>query len=286
METGWAKVNLTLDVLGKRSDGYHELRSLVVFAATGDRLLFSPGDGFSLTVTGPFADEIKGENLIRTVAKRLMTEYGVTDFGTVCLEKNLPVASGIGGGSADAAAFIRLFEAECGIEFSAADVAGFGQVFGADVPVCYYSSPMVMGGIGEEMCRLDTLPDMALVLVNPGCAVETRAVFERLQAPELDVNFTPPLLFAPSLASFDEVISYMEEHDNGLYRPALVVEPTIGLVMDVLAGLPRCAIAQLSGSGATCFGLFPSLKHAEAGALKVRTAYPDWWVAAAPVRSF
>ncbi len=283
METGWAKVNLTLEVLGKRHDGYHELRSLVVFAGVGDRLRFSPGHGFSLSVMGPFAAQIEGENLIDTVARRLMVQYEVSDFGAVTLEKNLPVASGLGGGSADAAAFIRLFERQCGIGFSAEDVAAFGKMFGADVPVCYYSSPMVMGGIGEEVCPLPSLPDMALLLVNPGCEVATGAVFHRLGAPLLDVSFAAPSLIAPSLTSFAEVVAYMEGHGNGLGEAACLVEPQIGQVLDVLEAVPDCAIARLSGSGATCFGLFASLSQAAAGAVMLQKAHPDWWVVAAPL---
>ena len=197
----------------------------------------------------------------------------------------MPVASGLGGGSADAAAFIRLFERQCGIGFSTEDIAAFGKMFGADVPVCYYSSPMMMGGIGEEVSPLTSLPDMALLLVNPGCEVATGAVFERLEAPLLDEAFTPPSLIAPSLTSFAEVVSYMEEHGNGLGEPACLVAPQIGQVLDLLDAVPDCAIARLSGSGATCFGLFASLTQAEAGALMLQKAHPDWWVVAAPLRN-
>ena len=284
METGWAKINLTLEILGKRPDGYHELSSLVVFAALGDRLHLTPGSGFSLEVTGPYADAIEGENLIEKVARTLKERHGAKNIGSVLLEKLLPVASGVGGGSADAGAFLRLYQRFSGVSFSQADVQGFGRIFGADVPVCTWSRPVLMGGIGEEMAPLCSLPDMALLLVNPGVAVSTRAVFDELGAPLLDQAQSPPSLKAPVFSDFEDVVAYMQGHGNDLTVPAMGLAPVIGDVLGALSGLPGCALARLSGSGATCFGVFPGLEMAAQAALTLKKMQPAWWLAPAAVR--
>jgi 4-diphosphocytidyl-2-C-methyl-D-erythritol kinase len=267
-----AKVNLALHVTGRRADGYHLLDSLVVFAGVGDRLTLTDAPALSLHITGPQAGAlpVTDDNLVLRAA-RAMDESAAK----ITLEKELPVASGIGGGSADAAATLRLIARHRGRPLPAADQV---LALGADVPVCLSGRPVRMTGIGEGLMPLPhRLPAVWLVLANPMQAVSTPEVFRALERRE-----NAPLRDLPRLRDAAELAAWVAMQRNDLEVPALRLLPVIGQVRTALSAQSGCLIARMSGSGATCFGLFPDPLSASAAARAIRTAHPDWWVADAP----
>lgn len=278
-EDAFAKINLTLRILGRREDGYHELRSLVAFARLGDRVTAAAADDLSLEVTGPFAKGLEGEtdNLVLRAARALRDLTGVTAGAHLTLEKNLPVASGIGGGSADAAAALRALIRLWNVNPGETALVALAASLGADVPVCLSSSSALMWGIGEKIVPLP-LPRSWFVLVNPRFVLHTSAVFRELEAPLLsEAPAAPPL---PAFASLDDVVRWAKEEGNGLETPAIRIASRIGEVRKAIAGTVDCLLARMSGSGATCFGLYPSGEAAEEAAHIIAAAHPDWWVAA------
>ncbi len=265
-----AKINLALHVTGQRADGYHLLDSIVVFAGVGDWVTAAPADRLGLTVTGPQGVGLSGDdNLVLRAARCL----GVG--ATLELEKHLPVASGIGGGSADAAATLR---ALCALRGMTLPDAAAVLALGADVPVCLAGRPVRMQGVGEVLTPLPALPDCYVVLVNPGVAVATPAVFKAL--PRKD---NPVMSTMPACGSALELAVWLRDQRNDLEAPAIGLAPVIAEVKAALEVLPGCLIARMSGSGATCFGLFASEELAMAAAGALREDAPAWWVAAAPV---
>jgi 4-diphosphocytidyl-2-C-methyl-D-erythritol kinase len=271
-EIARAKINLHLHVVGRRPDGYHLLDSLVVFAGIGDRLTVSPADRLTLSVIGPFAAGLQAEadNLVLRAARALAAHAGIPATGALVLEKNLPVASGIGGGSADAAAALRLLGRFWGVEAGA-----FGQLaagLGADVPVCVAGVPALMSGIGEVLAPAPALPGIGIVLVNPGVAVSTPAVFRARSA-----AFSDPARFPTSgWRDADSLIAALHATHNDLEPPARRLTPVIGDVLDMLTATAGCLLARMSGSGATCFGLFPDPEAAQAAAGTI--VRDGWWV--------
>ena len=280
-EFALAKVNLFLHVTGRRADGYHLLDSLVVFPAVGDRLHVAPANTLSLTVEGPFGAALAGEtdNLVLRAARTLGGAAGAR----IVLEKHLPVASGIGGGSADAAAALRLLCRLWGLplaappgasappaEMAPAALTPIALTLGADVPVCLASRPARMGGVGEVLTPAPALPPAGLVLVNPGAALATAAVFRARSA-----AFSAPAALPASWADAPEMADDLAKLRNDLQPPAIALLPVIGTVLAALAAAPACLLARMSGSGATCFGLFPDAPTAEAAARAL--ARPGWW---------
>ena len=270
-----AKVNLCLHVTGRRADGYHLLDSLVVFAGAGDRVTAAPGQGLSLTLDGPEAAGLAAEpdNLVLRAARAM----GVAD-ARLTLWKGLPVASGIGGGSADAAAALRALARLTGRPMP--DAASVLRL-GADVPVCLAGRPARMQGVGGALSPLPPLPPAWLVLANPRVAVATPAVFAALARRD-----SPPVPAAPATGWRDAAALadwLAGQTRNDLESPARALAPAIGEVLAALAGLPGCYLARMSGSGATCFGLFGGSGSAQAAAAALSAARPRWWVAAAPV---
>jgi 4-diphosphocytidyl-2-C-methyl-D-erythritol kinase len=279
-----AKVNLTLKVLGRRADGYHALESLVTFAAIGDRLTFDPAQlGGRLVVRGPFAESISGPNLLEA-ALDLLSQSGVgLGDGSITLEKNLPVAAGLGGGSADAGALLRLARAAHAGRAEEPLWRELARRLGADVPVCFADRPARMGGVGDELQLLATgtspLPPLPAVLANPGVPLATARVFAALQAPLLKGAraATAPLAPIGSLAALCDLIGTV---GNDLEPPAMALEPVIGAVKAALLACPGCRTAAMSGSGPTCFGIFTSKAQAAAAAAALRSSEPRWWVVA------
>lgn len=267
-----AKVNLALHVLGRRDDGYHLLDSIVVFAAVGDRLTAEAADTISLGVTGPFAAGLAGEadNLVLRAARLLAQAGGVREGARLTLRKELPVASGIGGGSADAAAALRVLARLWRLDVPAAEMAALALRLGADVPVCLARRPARMSGIGDVLASLPDVPACGLVLVNPGVAVATRDVFRgRTQ------GFSGPLELPARWPDAASLVAALATTGNDLEVPAIALVPAIA---DVMAALREraCLLARMSGSGATCFGLFASAGDAQTAA--ARLARPGWWV--------
>jgi 4-diphosphocytidyl-2-C-methyl-D-erythritol kinase len=276
-----AKVNLTLKVLGRRADGYHELESLVTFAAIGDRLSVEPDQEARLRVSGPFAAAIVGPNILQR-ALQLLSQSGIELSGAcITLEKNLPVAAGLGGGSSDAGALLRLVRAahvNRGAEPLWRDLA---RRLGADVPVCYADRPARMGGIGDELEPLPSgaSPPLAAVLVNPGVPLATTRVFGALQAPLLDGARARQTPLAP-IDSLGALCDHIGAVGNDLEPPAMALEPVIGAVKAALLACPGCRAAAMSGSGPSCFGIFARAGEARAAAAALRKAEPRWWVVA------
>jgi 4-diphosphocytidyl-2-C-methyl-D-erythritol kinase len=287
--TAPAKINLTLEIRGRRADGYHQLESLVAFAIdAADDVSLRPGPGFSLTVEGSEAGELSGENLIARVAHAIGDARPDLTIGAFRLTKRLPVASGIGGGSADAAAAIRLIAAVNDIADPHAEFARLAATLGADIPVCIGGGgrkAAFMWGSGDEVwrpggARLLPAGGLAAVLVNPRVAVSTAAVFKALGAGPLEEGESAALELPPPLDDLDAVLAYVGDRTNDLEAPAIGIAPVIAEVLETLSGLAGARLARMSGSGATCFALFDNLETAIAGASYLRTKCPGWWAAA------
>ena len=271
-----AKLNLYLHVTGRRADGYHELESLVTFTALADTLEIAPADTLGLTVTGPFADALEGgDNLAARAAAALAERLGRPANVRIALDKRIPVAAGLGGGSADAAAVLRGLARLWRL---GAEHAGVLQEtalsLGADVPVCLDSRAACMAGIGEALSARPRLPPCAVVLVNPGVPVPTGPVFAARRGAFSAAN---PIDEAPQDAA--ALAALLRTRRNDLERPALEQVPEIGLVLTRLAEAPGCLLARMSGSGGTCFGLFEDEAAAAAGAADaIARDRPAWWV--------
>lgn len=274
-----AKLNLYLHVIGRRDDGLHLLDSLVVFAATGDIVHAAPAHDLSLELTGPFAGHLQADedNLVLRAARALAAEAGRPAHARLTLDKRLPVASGIGGGSADAAATLRAM-GRLWNQASEPDVlARIALSLGADVPVCVASRPRRMGGVGEQLDPPPALPDCGVILVNPGVAVATASVFRAR-----DGAFSMPARLPAHWDDAAALAADLRRCANDLEAPARGLCPAIGTVLSALDAQPGCMLARMSGSGATCFGLFatPAVAAAAAPAL----ARTGWWVWAGGLR--
>jgi 4-diphosphocytidyl-2-C-methyl-D-erythritol kinase len=280
VENAPAKVNLTLRVLGRRADGYHEIESLVAFADFGDRLSFTPGRALTLAVRGPSAAQAgaTGENLVLKATRALAERIPGIVPGAFDLEKNLPVAAGIGGGSADAAAALRLLVRANGIASDDPRLAAAAAATGADVPICLHSRTRLMRGIGEILSPALELPPLHAVLVNPGVALATKDVFAGWR-PAAEPG--PPLDLAV-IASADHarLLQTLTQQPNDLEAPAIKLAPAIAGVLAALRALPGCRLARMSGSGSTCFGLFDLATTAQGAAETLGHKYPQWWMRA------
>jgi 4-diphosphocytidyl-2-C-methyl-D-erythritol kinase len=272
-----AKINLTLHVLGRRADGYHDIESLVAFAGVGDALTFTPGGDLALTVGGPTAAAAGdvADNLVLTAAHALAERVAGLRLGRFTLSKRLPVAAGLGGGSADAAAALRLLARANGLAPHDPRLMQAARATGADVPVCLDPRARLMRGIGDILSDPLDLPRLFALLVNPGVAVATADVFAALAAPPAGQS-GPAALPEGGAALLAEIAGGR----NDLEAPAIELEPAIADALAVLRKLPGCRLARMSGSGATCFGLFDSSRAASAAARTLRVAYPTWWVRA------
>lgn len=279
-ELAAAKINLSLEIRGKRPDGYHELSSLVVFTKLGDHLTVTPTDDLSLRIEGPFATSLIDEtdNLVLRAARALQAHCRVSHGAALVLEKNLPIASGIGGGSADAAATLRALTRLWQIEILPRDLNALALHLGADVPACLGSQSCRMSGIGEQVEAVDYMPRFSLLLVNPLVPVATREVFARLAAPP--VRVAQPPIEVPDFASVTALLAWLHDHGNDLQQPARQTAPVIGEVLSALHEDATCLLARMSGSGATCFGIYADEVEASAAASLLRRRRPGWWVAA------
>ncbi len=278
-ERAFAKINLTLRVLGRRADGYHELESLVAFADAADTLTLEPGPADGLEMSGPFAAKsgpVDDNLVLKSLAELRRLVTGLKG-GRFRLEKNLPVAAGIGGGSADAAAALRLLARANGIAPDDSRLMVAAQAVGADVPVCLDSRPRVMRGIGEVLSAPIDLPLIPAVLVNPGVAVVTREVFGKFKGAHAGSG----LAGVPTKTG--ALFELLKQHDNDLTVAATGCAPVVGEVLAALRGAPGSALARMSGSGATCFALFNSREQAEAAAQRLAGERRNWWIRAAAI---
>jgi len=286
-ELAYAKINLTLTVLGRRTDGYHELESLVTFADVHDVVTLEPGTGSGVMVAGPFAGYIGGENLLIRALTLLQDADPALRLGSVRLDKHLPVAAGIGGGSADAAALLRAVKHANPDRTENVGWLDIAARLGADVPVCVGARPALMWGIGEKTEPLPRLPPAHAVLVNPGLPLSTADVFRTLEAGSaLPAPPAPPAPTPPDLAQLPDLIDYMRARGNDLERPATRLLPVIGEIKAALATEPGCYLAAMAGSGPTCFGIFPDRPQAIRAAGRIAGAHSGWWVRATVLRPY
>ncbi len=278
LELANAKINLSLKVRGRQANGYHQLESLVVFASAADRITCVDADVSDLDISGPFADQLAGEesNLVLDAARVFSAALGRDPTVSFELEKNLPIASGIGGGSADAAAALRAMMRLWGDPPGSID--GIALQLGADVPVCLKKRPSFMTGVGENIRTVPRLPEIHAVLANPGVSVSTAEVFKRLQAGPVEGPDRLPLL--PGVETLERLIKWLEENGNDLEAPAKAIAPVIGRVLGELQGTPGCRLARMSGSGATCFALYDNPFDAAEAASALSKSNPYWWVTA------
>src|SRR5215212_6935063 len=284
IEDGHAKVNLTLRVVGRRVDGYHDLDSVVAFADCADRLTLKPGPELHLATSGPLAHACgeTADNLVLKAAQLLGERVPGLRLGEFILDKVLPVAAGIGGGSADAAAALRLLARANGLAMNDARLIEVAQRTGADVPVCLVSRACIMTGIGETLLPL-ALPKMPCVLVNPRVPVATKDVFQTLglRNGELRVGVTDVIEatgWPEEGASIGDWIEALAAGGNDLETPALRVQPVIGEVLSSLRSADRAGLARMSGSGATCFAVFENGADALRASHKIQIDHPQWWV--------
>jgi 4-diphosphocytidyl-2-C-methyl-D-erythritol kinase len=261
-----AKVNLALHVTGRREDGYHLLDSLVVFADVGDTVTATPADRISLTVTGPMAADVPtDDNNLVLRAARLAGAHGMA----FSLHKCLPTASGIGGGSADAAATLRALS-----NLTGRSLPPDAATLGADVPVCLAGLAARMRGIGERIEPLPGLPKLDAILVNPGTPMSTPLVFKALVRRD-GAPMPDPL---PEFTGAAHLTAWLAGQRNDLQEPAIRIAPVVAEVLDAIAAVPDCGLARMSGSGATCFGIFADARAAQSAARVIAAAHPDWWV--------
>jgi 4-diphosphocytidyl-2-C-methyl-D-erythritol kinase len=277
-----AKINLNLHVTGRRDDGYHTLASLIAFADVRDTIQVGPAERLSLVMDGPFLIELEHEadNLVLEAARALAKATGVAPSARIGLTKNVPVAGGLGGGSADAAATLDALCELWGVRPDDAELDRIALSLGADVPVCRYGRPATVSGIGEAIYPAPALPAAWLVLVNPGVSVSTGAIFRArtggYSAPPSDPEAAPT--DAAALAQ------WLGASRNDLEAPARRVAPVIDDCLAALRDTDGCHLARMSGSGPTCFGIYADRATAESAAAAIQGAHPVWWVKAAALR--
>jgi 4-diphosphocytidyl-2-C-methyl-D-erythritol kinase len=277
-----AKLNLYLHVLGRRADGYHLLDSLVAFADVGDEIAAEPASELSLAVSGPQAAALAGDpaaNLVWRAALLLAAETGRAPAAALHLVKRLPVASGIGGGSSDAAAALRALDALWRLGLDEVRLAAIGARLGADVPVCLAARASWLGGIGERIEPAGDPPEVTALLVNPGAGLATPAVFKARTG-----AFSAPARFAALPRDAAGLAARLAERRNDLTAAAVALMPEIATVLARLERLEGALIARMSGSGATCFALFAERDAAENAAARLAAEQPRWWVAAGKLR--
>jgi 4-diphosphocytidyl-2-C-methyl-D-erythritol kinase len=273
-----AKINLTLEVGRPREDGMHPLQSVVMFADIGDVVSAEAGEGLSLHITGDFADQLSegdAENLVRRAAQALAQAAGVAANAKLTLEKNLPVASGIGGGSSDAAAALRALNALWELGYDSSRLQAIARGLGSDVPVCLSGAPAWMTGLGEAWSPIRA-PAFPAVLVNPVQELATPLVYREFDRLRLGAAFGPRA--APDWSDRTHALSDIVATGNALTAAATALAPDIAVIIEILRNDARVEHAAMSGSGATCFALVENLAAAAALAADLRVAHPDWWV--------
>ena len=284
-DTGRAKLNLTLEVLGRRADGFHELRSLVAFASLGDEVEFDPHGPLGLTVEGRFAEALGGDNLIIKAAQLASNKVPGLKLGRFRLVKLLPVASGLGGGSADAAAALRLIARANDGALHDATLAELAPQLGSDVSVCLKSRPALISGRGENVEPVAGFPSCGVLLANPGRPLATEAVYVALGAESLAGS---PRRDAGRLdfhRDFEALLAYVTPRGNDLERSAAQLVPEVRDVLAALLALDGVRLARLSGSGPTCFALFASENDAKRAGMGLAAEFPNWWIAASALSS-
>lgn len=273
-----AKLNLFLHVGSRRPDGYHGLESLVVFSEFGDRLYLEPARGFRLVRTGPYASALPArphEDLTARAVQGLAGIYGKAADFTITLEKNIPVAAGLGGGSADAAGAIRLICREWDVDWNDPQVLELAAGLGADVPMCLYSRPAWIAGVGEQVTPIENCAELDLLLVNPRVPLSTADVFGEYEPAKAGTAIDTS---AVDLGMPSSVLSFLEHQRNELAASAQGLCPVISDMLDALMHSEDCRLARMSGSGPTCFAIYANAESCNRAALELSARYPGWWV--------
>jgi 4-diphosphocytidyl-2-C-methyl-D-erythritol kinase len=282
-----AKLNLTLEVVGKRADGYHLLDSLIAFTEYGDTLTATGAEALTLTLDGPFGGILVGdpmENLVLKAARLLAAEAGIEPLAALALTKRLPVASGIGGGSSDAAATLTALGELWRLAPAPEDLARLALKLGADVPVCLAARTARLEGIGERVAPAPPVPAAPIVLVNPRQGLPTPKVFQARRG-DFSTGAGPAGVLAGSPADAAALADAIHPYANDLTAPAIDLLPTIGRILARLEATDACLIARMSGSGATCFALFPTDEAAASAAAAIRAEQPGWWAVATRLKA-
>lgn len=275
-----AKINLYLHVGERRADGYHDLQSLVAFANVGDVVSASISERLTFSTSGGFSEDLETDdrNLVLKAAHSLATWAKTNGHRTTSvalhLEKNLPIASGIGGGSSDAAATLLLLAQHWSLPIHPDDLGTIGKSLGADVPVCLRASPSLMSGIGERLSSPPDMPPFAFVLVNSGLALQTASVFRNLKIR----SGTEAPAWPARFRDLRDFIAWLDRTGNDLSPAAKELAPEIMRMEQALIATQGCLLARMSGSGATHFGIFPTLEAASTAADQIRAEHPQWWV--------
>lgn len=270
-----AKVNLYLHVVGRRADGYHLLDTLMVFTELGDRIVVAPGDGLTLESDGPFSDKLPADpnsNLVIRAAKALGEAAGVPAKAAIRLTKNLPVSAGLGSGSSDAAAALKALSRLWQIPDGKVDLPALALTLGADVPACLAAAPVFVGGIGEVLTPAPRLPLIDILLVNPGVQLATQSVFSARRG-----GFNPESVFKETPRDVRELALLLKDRENDLAEAATRLSPVVREMLRAIEAAPGCRVARMSGSGATCFGLFDDAETATRA--KEQLERYDWWCA-------
>jgi 4-diphosphocytidyl-2-C-methyl-D-erythritol kinase len=273
-----AKINLFLHVTDKRADGYHDLQSWVAFAEVGDTVRVREAKQFHISVDGPFAHLLPpmGDNLITKTVNLLSERHQQKPNVMIELTKNLPIGTGMGGGSANAAATARGLQHLWGFDWVPDDAVWLARNLGADVPVCLLGQSVMMGGIGEDLQKTTTLPpDCHIVIVHPAVGVSTSAVFNMMSPP-----YTPPIESASEIRDVLDLVQALQQTRNDLMHPAIAIEPKILEVYRALTRQSGCLLARMTGSGSACFGIFADEETARAASFAIRHQEPKWWVRA------
>ncbi len=280
VERAPAKINLTLHITARRPDGWHELESLVAFTRSGDTLTLAPGSSLGLTMDGPTATATGpiDDNLVCRVARALASRVPDLQVGHFHLTKRLPVAAGIGGGSSDAAAALRLLARLNGLAADDPRLTAAAAENGADIPVCLGATARMMSGVGDRLGPPIKLPPLPALVVNPGVPLETKAVFRRMELPAGWRNHASahPVLGAGEAP--DAFFAALRRGRNDMEDAACVLAPVVSDVLAVLSAAPGCRLARMSGSGATCFALFADCRQAGRAKKAITRVHPEWWV--------
>ena len=289
--TANAKINLNLSVLGKRADGYHVLDSLVTFALLGDELSVSSSDELTLTYEGAFASDLQdsfvheSDDLVLKAATALQQESGTSMTAALQLTKSVPFGAGLGGGSADAAACLRLLNSFWKLDWSMEALMTLGANIGSDIPACLMNAPCRMTGRGEHVTKIDMLPILFCVLVNPGVHLSTAEIFRKLNTSKIDADKrNKPNEKLPDLTTYEALYNYLQNTGNDLLSPAMEIAPSIGLVLEAISNT-GADISAMTGSGSTCFGLFKDEVSAHHAKEQLKELFPDYWVEATALKT-
>ncbi|MEC9178337.1 MAG: 4-(cytidine 5'-diphospho)-2-C-methyl-D-erythritol kinase [Pseudomonadota bacterium] len=289
--TANAKINLNLSVLGKRADGHHALDSLVTFAVLGDELSVSSSDELTLTYEGAFASDLQdsfvheSDDLVLKAATALQQESGTSMSAALQLTKSVPLGAGLGGGSADAAACLRLLNSFWKLDWSMEALMTLGANIGSDIPACLMNAPCRMTGRGEFVTKIDMLPILFCVLVNPGVHLSTADIFRKLNTSKIDADKrNTPNEKLPDLTTHESLYKYLQNTGNDLLSPAMEIAPSIGLVLEAISNT-GADISAMTGSGSTCFGLFKDKVSARHDKEQLKELFPDYWVEATALKT-